>query len=144
MWLFLLFVCQASNGTVFLMSRLPSPNIMCVISVINVYFYVLWWSFVSHVLMLNIPSCFPHTLCPLTPALFFCPVTGCLYRRYVTRTDLSHHSLKSIWRLFSSPVTFILSFPDCHSRPSYFLSVGICILLGCCSLTGFCWGQRSV
>ncbi len=86
---------QMTRVCVFLMSRLPSPNIMCVISVLNVYLYVLWWCFVSHVLMLNITSCFPYTLCPLTPALIFCPVTGCLYRRYVTRTARSHHSLIS-------------------------------------------------
>lgn len=95
------FICLSSVKCVFLMSRLPSLDIICVIS-------ALWWCFVSHVLMLNIP-CFPYKPCPLTLALIFCPVTVWLSLQEVCNQDISPSSQPLPPLSISCNLHFILS-----------------------------------
>jgi len=138
MCLFYLFVKrQMTVVCVFLMSRLSSPNIVCVISVLNVYLYVV----VVHCL-----SCIDveHSFLFSLHTLPFDPCPHFLSSDWLSLQEVRNQDRSNPSCLFSSPVTFILSFPGCHSRPFYFLSVRICILLRFSSQTGSCWGQRSV
>ncbi len=123
---------------------LPSPNIVCHVCPKYVFVcvvVVLCFSCidVEHYLLFSL-----HTL-PFDPCpSFFCPVTGCLYRRYVTRTAWSHHSLISplVPLFISCNLRLILSWlsfkafllPDCRD---------ICILLGCSFLTGCCLRSKA-
>lgn len=126
MCLFYLFVeHQTTRVCVFLMSRLPSPNIVCHFCPKCVFVcvvVVLCFSCidVEHYFLFSL-----HTL-PFDPCPHFLSCDW-LSLQEVRNQDSSIPSFPhlNLWRLFSSPVTFVSSFPDCHSRPSYFLSVGI-------------------
>ncbi len=122
-----LLVCRALNDTCLCVSDacLPSPNIVCHVCPKYVFVcvvVVLCFSCidVEHYLLFSL-----HTL-PFDPCPHFLSCDW-LSLQEVRNQDSLIPSFPhlNLWCLFSSPVTFVWSFPDCHSRPSYFLTVGI-------------------